>query len=604
MEPSTSTSEFHVYPEFGYARGGAAISGNNDFKFEINVIVKYIYSCGESTLDELNCDNTFACKYKSLSWDKIDETLLGTNFRYPLERVKWDPTEKILETKDDLIKHILEYAHKKIVTRASFDDLDEVFVSLIFVKQVSVSPQEFELTKARILAADREYCAELIWESVLDKIKKVGRRGSSLYEEFKGIECYIEDIVSCTSQLNVCFDEKYEKELIQSLIEQARKEFRSLPAVRSKIQFLQKINLPRCDDELTADICSICMEMYLPDHSEAYSMPCSHSFHFNCIETWLLKDPICPMCRHKLPPMETSESNEIHVFPQFSNDIRSPPFPDISGNNFNLEINLLVKHAFTSGENFIEEYNFGTRWASKYKSLSWDIVDRVLLETDFPYPLERVKWGCTAKILENKDDLIEQILEFARTTQNVTPPFQDDDTVFMSLVFVKQVSVSPQEFELTKARIVAKQHENIAQMLWEKVYDEIKGLGHGSSLYEELQWLECYIVRIVSETAYWSMYFDENYERKLRQSLIEQARKEFRSLPAVRSTMQFLQRVHLPENELTDVCSICMERYLPGSEAYSMPCSHSFHFGCIETWLLKSPSCPMCRYKLPPIESK
>ncbi|XP_060195389.1 uncharacterized protein LOC132624662 [Lycium barbarum] len=301
--------------------------------------------------------------------------------------------------------------------------------------------------------------------------------------------------------------------------------------------------------------------------------------------------------------MEPFAASEIHVKPQLYHK-RSPPSPTISGNNFNLEINLLVRHSYTSGENIIEDYNFGTRWADKYKSLSCDIVDRVLSATDFPYPLESVKWDHTEKILENKDDLIERILEFARTVQKVTPPFQDDDTVYVRLIFDKQVSVSPQEFELTKARIVAEQNENRAQLLWGIVYDQIKGLGHGSSsLNEEFQWLQAYIVEIVKGTAYWSMYYDENFERELLQSLVEQARKEFRSLPAVRM-MQFLQGVHLPENESTDMCSICMERYLPGSEAYSMPCSHSFHFDCIGTWLLKNPSCPMCRYKLPPMESK
>ncbi|KAK4368044.1 hypothetical protein RND71_011836 [Anisodus tanguticus] len=282
----------------------------------------------------------------------------------------------------------------------------------------------------------------------------------------------------------------------------------------------------------------------------------------------------------------------------------SLPAPSMSGNNLNLEINLLVKHSYSSGEDIIEEYNFGTKWAGKYKSLSWDIIDRVLSRTDFPYALERVKWNPTNKILDNKDELIEHIIEFAHTVQNVTPPFQDDDTVYVSLIFLKQVIVSPQEFELTIARIVAQQNENRAQFLWGKVYDKIKGLGHESSLYEEFQWLERYIEESVRETAYWGMYFDENCERELLQSLIEQARREFRSLSAIRSTMQFLQRVYPPENELTDVCSICMERYLPGSKAYSMPCSHSFHFGCIETWLLRNPSCPMCRYKLPPTESK
>lgn len=303
MEPS-KYSEIRVSPEIVYALRDRCSS--NDLNLEINVIVKYAYTCGESIVEDFNCDKTCFCKYKSLSWDKIDEILLGTNFPYPLERVKWNPSEKILENKDDLIKQILEYTHQKIVTRPPHKYLDEIIVNLVFVKQVSLNPQEFELTKARILAADREYFAKLLWKSVYDKIMRVGQRGSSLYEEFKWIEDHIEDIVNGISLRSKCYDENYERELKESFIERARKEFRSLPAVRSKIQFLQKVNVPTHDDALTADICSICMENYLPD-LEAYNMPCNHNFHFNCIETWILKDPSCPMCRYKLPPMETSE---------------------------------------------------------------------------------------------------------------------------------------------------------------------------------------------------------------------------------------------------------------------------------------------------------
>ncbi|KAH0697293.1 hypothetical protein KY285_014510 [Solanum tuberosum] len=305
MEPSTY-SEIRVSPEIVYAIGDCPV---DDFNVEINLIVKYAYNYGESTLEEFNCDNTCCCKYKSLSWDNIDEMLLGTNFPYQLERVKWiNRTEKILANKDDLIKQILEYTHHNIVTCPPHEYLDEIIVNLIFVKQVSVNLQEFELTKARIVAADREYFAELLWKSVHDKIMRVKQRGSSsLYEEFKWMEYFIENIVNGISvRSNMCYDENYERELKESFIEQARKEFRSLPVVRSKIQFLKKVNLPNHDDTLAGDICSICMETYLPD-SEAYNMPCNHNFHFNCIETWILKDPSCPMCRYKLPAIETSE---------------------------------------------------------------------------------------------------------------------------------------------------------------------------------------------------------------------------------------------------------------------------------------------------------
>ncbi|KAM3252389.1 hypothetical protein P3L10_006459 [Capsicum annuum] len=232
--------------------------------------------------------------------------------------------------------------------------------------------------------------------------------------------------------------------------------------------------------------------------------------------------------------------NQIHVSPQFRNAISTPPGAvNISGNNFNLEINLLVKFAYTSIDNIIEEYPFHTKWYGKYNSLSWDIASTVLLsETNLPCP-----WDGLEKILENKDDLIKQILEYARTTQNITPSLQDDDTAYVSLIIVQKVCVSPQEFELTKARIVKKQYDEIGVLVWRDIYEAVKGLGqlHQPSLYEKLQWLEGYIEDTVRDkTNYWRMYFDENYERELVQTLTEQARRQFMSLPAVRLIMQCL----------------------------------------------------------------
>ncbi|KAF3653986.1 hypothetical protein FXO38_15361 [Capsicum annuum] len=193
---------------------------------------------------------------------------------------------------------------------------------------------------------------------------------------------------------------------------------------------------------------------------------------------------------------------------------------------------------------------------------------------------------------------------------NLAPPLQDDDTAYVSLIIVEKLYVSPQEFELTKSRIVKNQYDENGEIVWRVTYKAIKGLGqsHEPSLYEKLQWIEARegdIKDAVRNTINcWCMHFDENYERELVQTLTEQAGREFMSLPAVRSIMQSLQRVHLPENEWTDECVINKESYSPGSEPYSLPCSHSFHYGCYETWLLKNPNCPMCRYKLPPTESK
>ncbi|KAF5175540.1 Ring-h2 finger protein [Thalictrum thalictroides] len=44
------------------------------------------------------------------------------------------------------------------------------------------------------------------------------------------------------------------------------------------------------------------------------------------------------------------------------------------------------------------------------------------------------------------------------------------------------------------------------------------------------------------------------------------------------------------------VCAICLENLKVGDRCRLLPrCKHSFHSQCIDSWLLKTPSCPICR---------
>jgi len=46
-------------------------------------------------------------------------------------------------------------------------------------------------------------------------------------------------------------------------------------------------------------------------------------------------------------------------------------------------------------------------------------------------------------------------------------------------------------------------------------------------------------------------------------------------------------------------CAICIENFEDGDDLGVMPCSHSFHEGCIAKWLACSRLCPCCRHALP-----
>jgi hypothetical protein len=41
-------------------------------------------------------------------------------------------------------------------------------------------------------------------------------------------------------------------------------------------------------------------------------------------------------------------------------------------------------------------------------------------------------------------------------------------------------------------------------------------------------------------------------------------------------------------------CTICITDFVQGDKIRSLPCSHRFHQGCVDTWLSKNKTCPNC----------
>jgi hypothetical protein len=54
---------------------------------------------------------------------------------------------------------------------------------------------------------------------------------------------------------------------------------------------------------------------------------------------------------------------------------------------------------------------------------------------------------------------------------------------------------------------------------------------------------------------------------------------------------RFQVGMYPPEDAM---CSVCLGEYELGQELRTLPCAHHFHQPCLDEWLTKSTSCPLC----------
>ncbi|CAH8382343.1 unnamed protein product [Eruca vesicaria subsp. sativa] len=71
--------------------------------------------------------------------------------------------------------------------------------------------------------------------------------------------------------------------------------------------------------------------------------------------------------------------------------------------------------------------------------------------------------------------------------------------------------------------------------------------------------------------------------------------------PASKSSVESMPRVVIGEDEEIGKggCSICLDEWSVGDVAAEMPCKHKFHSKCVEEWLGRHATCPLCRYEMP-----
>lgn len=94
--------------------------------------------------------------------------------------------------------------------------------------------------------------------------------------------------------------------------------------------------------------------------------------------------------------------------------------------------------------------------------------------------------------------------------------------------------------------------------------------------------------------------------QRLVQEPVQWAEASRRSAPALKKkdvmalpTSTYASSGSSPSCSSPLACAICLMDFSPGEDTRVLPkCSHTFHVGCIDKWLLSQSTCPTCRQPL------
>ncbi|XP_046351547.1 RING finger protein 215-like [Haliotis rufescens] len=71
-----------------------------------------------------------------------------------------------------------------------------------------------------------------------------------------------------------------------------------------------------------------------------------------------------------------------------------------------------------------------------------------------------------------------------------------------------------------------------------------------------------------------------------------------RQLACQALSMMKTQKYHAHMNTGHDTCAICLDLFFKKQKIRVLPCSHQFHTKCVDPWLVKNRTCPLCKLNI------
>lgn len=85
---------------------------------------------------------------------------------------------------------------------------------------------------------------------------------------------------------------------------------------KEELQNLSSFNYSNTQESTSATAtatggCVVCLDMFSEGDKCRMLPNCNHTFHLHCIDSWLLKTAVCPMCRTTVCPPSVSVAIDI-----------------------------------------------------------------------------------------------------------------------------------------------------------------------------------------------------------------------------------------------------------------------------------------------------